>query len=103
MASYTIAAQFTTISITTTGDDVTPRGAWLRVKNLGANAVSYSDLAAPSSGAPAAGNQSTLLPAGASGKADEVFILPTQKMFFKAATGATLLGFEELYAFPQHT
>ena len=103
MASYTIAAQFTTISITTTGDDVTPRGAWLRVKNLGANAVSYSELATPASGAAAAGNQSTLLPAGASNKADEVYFLPTQKMFFKAATGATLLGFEELYALPQKT
>jgi hypothetical protein len=103
MASYTIAAQFTTISITTSGDDVTPRGAWLRVKNLGANAVSYSELANPGSGAAAAGNQSTLLPAGATGKPDDVLIQPTQKMFFKAATGATLLGFEETYALLQKT
>ena len=101
MASYTIAAQFTTISITTAGDDITPRGVWLRAKNLGANQVSYSELAAPSSGAAAAGNQSTLLPAASGGKADEVLIQPFQKMFFKANTGATLLAFEELYSLPQ--
>lgn len=101
MSSYAIAAQFTTISITTAGDDVTPRAAWLRAKNLGANQVSYSELAAPSSGAAAAGNQSTLLPAASGGKADEVLIPPFQKMFFKANTGATLIAFEELYSIPQ--
>jgi hypothetical protein len=103
MASYTIAAQFTTISITTTGDDVTPRGNWLRVKNLGANQVSYSEVATPSSGAAAAGSQSTLVPAAAGGKTDEFLIQPNQKMFFKANTGATLLAFEELYNLPQKT
>lgn len=103
MASYTIAAQFTTISITTAGDDVTPRGVWLRVKNLGANQVSYSEVSNPASGAAAAGSQSTLLPAAASGKADEFIMQPSQKMFFKANTGATLLGFEEVYSLPQKT
>src|SRR5438105_2579088 len=103
MASYTIAAQFTTISMTTAGDDVTPRGAWMRVKNLGANQVSYSEVAAPTSGAAAAGSQSTLVPAATGGKADEFFMQPNQKMFFKANTGATLLAFEELYNLPQKT
>ena len=103
MSSYSIAAQYTTISMTTGGDDVTARAAWLRVKNLGANQVSYSELATPSSGAAAAGNQSTLIPAGTGGKADELYIQPNQKIYFKAATGATLLGFEEIYNFPQKT
>lgn len=103
MASYTLAAQHTTLSITTAGDDVTPRTAWVRVKNLGANQVSYSEVSTPASGAAAAGSQSTLLPAATGGKADEFYMQPGQKIFFKANTGATLVGFEELYNLPQKT
>lgn len=101
MASYTIAAKFTTISVTTTGDDVTPRGAWLHVKNIGANQVSYSEVSSPT-GAATAGNQSTLIPAGAGGKVDEVFFPPNTKIFLKAATGATLVAFEEVWSPPVH-
>jgi hypothetical protein len=102
MASYVIAAGYTTISITTGGDDVTGRGNWIRIKNLGANAVSFSDASSPT-GAVTAGSQSSINPVPATGAADTSLIPPYTKMFFKAATGATLVGFEEVYALPLHT
>ena|SRR6185312_1545697 len=100
MASYILAQMFTTISILTTGDDVTTRQAWTRIKNLGANQVSFSEAASPT-GAATAGNQSTLLPAAAGGKADDAILPPGSKIFLKAATGATLVALEEVYNLPQ--
>lgn len=95
MAANTLSKNFTTISISTTGDTVTTRDKFVTVKNLGANIVSYSESADPT-GAVTAGNQSSILPAGATGAADTTSLLPYTKYFLKAATGATLVGFEEI-------
>jgi hypothetical protein len=97
MATYVLAKQFTTISVTTTGDTVTTRGEFVKVKNLGANIVSYSESSSPT-GAVTAGNQSSINPTPATGLPDSVILRPYTTYYVKAATGATLCGFEETWA-----
>ena len=97
MAAYTITKNFTTISVLTTGDTVTTRNRFVKVKNLGANVISYSDAADPT-GAVTAGNQSSIAAVPATGVPDSAILAPGTIYYFKAATGATLAGFEEIPA-----
>lgn len=95
MSAYTISKNFTTISVLTTGDTVTTRHRFVKVKNLGANIISYSDSADPT-GAVTAGAQSSIAAVPTTGVPDSAILAPGTLYYFKAATGATLAGFEEV-------
>ena len=97
MAAYTIAKNFTTITVLSTGDTITTRHRFVKVKNLGANVISYSDSAAPT-GAVTAGAQSSIVPVPSTGVADSAILAPGTLYYFTAATGSTLAGFEEIPA-----
>lgn len=90
-----LAKEHTTISVDTTGITVTTRGRYVRVRNFGANVVSYSESANPT-GTFTAGNQSSLNKLPATGGPDEVILRPNMLYYFRADTGACLCGFDEI-------
>lgn len=96
MAAYTIAQTFTTISILTTGDTVTTRGRYVKVKNFSTSSVvSYSEAASPA-GPITAGNQSSIQAAPATGVPDATQLRPNTLYNFRAGTATSLCGFEEI-------
>jgi hypothetical protein len=97
MATEVISKEHTTISIGTSGDTVTTRGRHVRVRNMGANVVSFSTDANPTA-AVTAGSQSSLNPIAATGGADEAILRPNKLYYFRANTGAVLCCFDEVHA-----
>ncbi len=88
------------MSVGTTADTLLTRGKYVRIKNLGANYISVgaSDVTA----APTAAAQSSLPPVAATGALDSIILRPQTTYYVRAATGATLLGCEELEALSHH-
>ena len=91
VTANSLSQQFTTISIQSgaNSNTVTTRNRPVIVKNLGANAVSFSDTATVPTAGVTAGNQSTILPAPASGQPDRSYLRANATYTFIAATGAT--------------
>lgn len=100
MAAYTMDKDHKTISVATTGDTVATRGDYVRVRNMGANVISFSEDASPT-GAVTAGAQSSLNPVPTTGTPDEAILRPNTTYYFKAATGATLACFDKVYGLPE--
>ena len=98
-ADLVIASHHNTFSVATTGNTVQTRNFRVRIRNLGANAVSFSEISAPT-GAVTAGQQSSVIPAGASAKVDDCYLWPNTLYNLKAATGATLVAFDEESSYP---
>ena len=99
MSAHVIDGSLKTASIAAGADTVTTRQHFVKVKNLGANVVSFS-LAADPTGAFTAGAQSSINPAAATGPLDFAILQPNRVYNFHAATGATLCAFEEVWALP---
>ena len=109
VAHNPVNSRFTTLSVQTQasgGTTIATRDYHCKVRNLGAHQVSVAEVAPaalqtgqptmPSGGLPAAGLQTTLNIAPASGPFDEVMVGPRMLIMMAADTAACLVVLEEI-------
>lgn len=102
MAAITLSGQFQTITAPTASPQtVNTRDRWVKLKNLGVNAVqvaNLTDLSTNTAGTSiAVGARTSLLPcpAGPVGPSDTVWLKPNTSYVIQAANADTLVSCEE--------
>jgi hypothetical protein len=100
-ATNKIASHHNTYSIGTDGTDkIVTRNYRVRVRNLSAQVVSFSEIAG-STGGVAAGQQSSIEPVtGTGNKVDDVFLWPNTTYYIWGASSTSLVACDEESAWP---